>query len=373
MDSTQLASSIVRVGVIGLGFAGETHLKAYQQLPNVQVGALAGLEEDRLAYLGSTYNVPHLYRHYDELLARNDIDAISIGVPNYLHAPIAIAAFEGGKHVLCEKPLARTAEEAEQITRAAMKAQRVLMVVFNQRSRSDVQVLKRAVEDGRLGHIYYAKASWMRRRGIPGMGSWFINKEMAGGGPLLDVGIHVLDMALYLMNEPRVVTVSASTHANLGLRADASYSSPSGRKKYQIGSAYEVEDLATAFLRLADGTTLLLEASWAVHSSAEDDFGVILYGTEGGAEIKVKNYNWQDTLTIFTDLFGVPAEIRPQLPQGEGHKMVVRQFIEAIASGNWAAHTGSEALYRARILDACYASALQGREVPLAQDGTIAS
>jgi predicted dehydrogenase len=84
MDSTQLASSIVRVGVIGLGFAGETHLKAYQQLPNVQVGALAGLEEDRLAYLGSTYNVPHLYRHYDELLARNDIDAISIGVPNYM-------------------------------------------------------------------------------------------------------------------------------------------------------------------------------------------------------------------------------------------------------------------------------------------------
>jgi predicted dehydrogenase len=213
----------------------------------------------------------------------------------------------------------------------------------------------------------------MRRRGIPGMGSWFINKEMAGGGPLLDVGIHVLDMALYLMNEPRVVTVSASTHANLGLRADASYSSPSGRKKYQIGSAYEVEDLANAFLRLADGTTLLLEASWAVHSSAEDDFGVILYGTEGGAEIKVKNYNWQDTLTIFTDLFGVPAEIRPQLPQGEGHKMVVRQFIDAITSGNWAAHTGSEALYRARILDACYASALQGREVPLAEDGTIAS
>jgi len=117
MNGKQLTDSVVRVGVIGLGYAGETHLKAYRQLPNVRVIALAGLEEDKLVHLGTTYEVPHLYRHYEELLARDDLDAISICVPNYLHAPIALAAFEGGKHVLCEKPLARTGAEAEQITR----------------------------------------------------------------------------------------------------------------------------------------------------------------------------------------------------------------------------------------------------------------
>lgn len=372
MNDTQLTGSVVRVGVIGLGFAGETHLKSYRQLPNVQVMALAGPEEDKLVHLGTIYDVPHLYRQYDELLARDDIDAISIGVPNYLHAPIAIAALESGKHVLCEKPLARTGEEARQITQAAIKANRVLKVVFNQRFRSDVQVLKRYVEAENLGCIYYAKASWMRRRGIPGIGSWFINKEMAGGGPLIDVGVHILDMALYLLGEPRVLTVSASTHAEIGRRADAMNRVLPTSKKYNVGSKYEVEDLATAFLRLSGGATLLLEVSWAVHSSAEDDFGISLYGREGGAEIKVKNYNWQDTLRIFTDVADVPAEIRPNLTRGEGHLAVVREFIAAITSGDWSAHTGSEGLYRSRILDACYASALQGQEVPLADDGTIA-
>lgn len=372
MNGERFTESVVRVGVIGLGFAGETHLKSYRQLPNVQVVALAGLEEDKLAYLGTTYDVPHLYRHYDELLARDDIDAISIGVPNYLHAPIAIAALESGKHVLSEKPLARNGKEAEQIVRAAIQANRVLKVVFNQRSRTDLRVLKRYLEEGNLGGIYYAKASWMRRRGIPGIGSWFINKEMAGGGPLIDVGVHILDMALYLLNEPRVLSVSASTYAELGIHADIT-NKALANKKYYVGSKYEVEDLATAFLRLSGGTTLLLEASWAVHSSAEDDFGVSLYGSEGGAEIKIKNYNWQDTLRIFTDVAGVPAEIRPNLTRGEGHLPVVREFIDAITSGDWSAHTGSDGLYRARILDACYASALQAREVPIADDGSIAA
>ena len=371
MNDEQTAGSVVRVGIIGLGYAGETHLKSYRQLPNVQVVALAGFEEDKLAHLGTTYEVPHLYHHYEELLARDDLDAISICVPNYLHAPIATAAFEQGRHVLCEKPLARTGAEAEQITRAAIKANRVLKVVFNQRARGDVQVLKRYIETGSLGRIYYAKASWMRRYGIPGKGSWFINKEMAGGGPLLDVGVHVLDLALHLLGEPRVLTVSASTYTEFGGRDDTVNKIKPG--KFYVGSKYEVEDLATAFLRFADGATLLLEASWATHSSAEDDFGVTFYGTEGGAEIKVHNYNWQDTLRIFTDMVGAPVEIRPQLTRGEGHLVAVREFIAAITSGNWSANTGSDGLYLARILDACYASALRGREVPIAGDGTIAT
>ncbi|GAC1560787.1 MAG: Gfo/Idh/MocA family oxidoreductase [Herpetosiphon sp.] len=351
----------LRVGVIGLGFAGETHLKSYLQIRGVEAVALAGLEPEKLAQLGAIYHVPYLYEHYEELLARDDLDVISVCVPNHLHAPISIAALASGRHVLCEKPLARTSAEAAAIVQAATDANRVLHVAFNHRERGDVQVLKRYVTSGQLGHIYYAKASWMRRSGIPGLGSWFTNKNSAGGGPLIDLGVHVLDLALFLLGEPEVLSVSAATYAELGPRGRGS----SRAAKFQLHSAYEVEDLATAFLRLADGSTLLLESSWATYGSAWDDFGVTLYGNEGGAEIRVKNYSWEDTLRIYTDVADGPAEIRPVVTKGDGHLTVVQRFIAAIRDGNWAAHTGNEGLRRTRIIDACYTSAREGHEVRL--------
>jgi len=251
---------------------------------------------------------------------------------------------------------------AEAMVEAATKANRVLQVVFNHRTRGDVQTLKRYTDEGKLGNVYYAKAYWMRRRGIPGAGTWFVSKEKAGGGPLIDLGVHALDMALHLLSEPEILTVSASTYAELGRSGKGV--DPKARKSGS-GNAFEVEDLATAFLRLSNGATLLLEASWATHSSAGDDFGVTLYGTDGGADIKVKNYNWQDTLDIYTDVAGVPATIHPQTPKGEGHVTVVRDFVQNIVEGNWSLRNGSEGLRRVRVIDACYASAQQGREVVL--------
>jgi predicted dehydrogenase len=360
--NNQTPTDSVRVGVIGLGFGGETALKCYRQLPNVEIVALAGMEEDKLHALGETYNIPHLYRYYEELLARDDLDAVSVAVPNYLHRPVAVAALERGLHVLCEKPLARTGEEAEAIVQAAIQAKRVLQVVFNHRHRGDVDILKRYIDEGKLGHIYYAKAYWMRRRGIPGAGTWFGNKEKSGGGPLIDLGVHALDMALHLLDEPEVVTVTASTYDEIGKRG---LGIDSAAQKSGTGNTFNVEDLATAFMRLSNGATLLLEASWATHSAVSDDFGVILYGTEGGAEIHVKNHSTVDTLRIYTDVAGAPSEIRPQIPASEKHLAVIREFIETIVSGNWSLHHGNEGLRRTRVVDACYASALQGREVVL--------
>jgi predicted dehydrogenase len=184
---------------------------------------------------------------------------------------------------------------------------------------------------------------------------------MAGGGPLIDLGVHVLDMALYLLGEPQVISVSSAVYAELGPRGHGGGMGA----KFQVGSAFEVEDLATAFVRLQGGGTLLLEASWATHGSAGDDFGVTLYGTDGGAEIKVKNYNWQDTLRLYTDVANVPAEVHPQVAQGEGHLGIVRNFIAAIRQGDWSAHVGVDGLRRVQIIDACYESAIQGREVTL--------
>jgi predicted dehydrogenase len=356
-------SKSLRVGVVGLGYAGDQHLKNFARMPNVEAVALAGLEEERLRELGGLYGVQDLYKSWEDLVARDDLDVVSIGAPNHLHAPIAIAALKGGKHVLCEKPLARTGAEAEGIVRAAREADRAVHVAFTQRERGDVQALKRHVEEGNLGRIYHAKATWMRRNGIPGMGGWFTSKEMAGGGPLIDLGVHMVDMALFLMGNPEVESVSCATYAELGPRGRGGRADGFGLMPGD--SPYEVEDLATAFIRLSGGATLNLEAGWAAYRESSDDFGVTLYGTDGGAEMKVKNYGTRDTVRIYTDVAGVPAVVTPEIEPREGHHAVVRRFVDTIRGGDWAGQHGEDGLDRARIIDACYASALQNREVPL--------
>ena len=170
----------LNVGVIGCG-AGLFHLEGWAEEPRGKVVALAGLEADRCRQLATRFEVPHVYRDYSELLVHPDIDAVSIAVPNHLHLPITLAALAAGKHVLVEKPLARTVEEGERMVAAAKEAGKVLAIAFNRRARHDVQIVRHEVARGALGQIYHAKAFWMRRSGIPGLGSWFTNKEQAGG------------------------------------------------------------------------------------------------------------------------------------------------------------------------------------------------
>ncbi len=349
----------LRVGVVGTGWAGEAHIIGFRQQPGVAVTAIADPRAGRLAELAAKYEIAHTYTDYNELVSRDDLDIVSVATPNCLHAPVAIAALERGKHVLCEKPLAHTLADAEAMVRAAISAGRALDVTFNHRQRGDVQVLKAHIDQGGLGRIYHAKATWMRRSGIPGMGGWFTSRALAGGGPLIDLGVHVLDMALYLMGEPEAVAVSAATYAELGPRGRGGRGDTGGQ------SVYDVEDLATAFVRLAGGATLLLEASWAAYGRHQDDFGVALYGTEGGADIEVVNYGWQDTLRIYGDIGGVPAVMRPQVTKGTGHEGVIRAFVAALRSGDWSALTGAVALRRSQIIDACYRSAQEGRELTL--------
>ncbi|HEY6581071.1 MAG TPA: Gfo/Idh/MocA family oxidoreductase [Rubrobacter sp.] len=352
----------LRAGVVGLGYAGEQHLKNFARVPGVEPVALAGLERDRLRELGGSYGVQDLYTSWEDLASCDDLDIISIGAPNHLHAPIAVAALEGGRHVLCEKPLARNGAEAQQIVDAARAADRAVHIAFTQRERGDVQALKQHVDEGNLGRIYHAKATWMRRNGIPGMGGWFTSKELAGGGPLIDLGVHMIDMALYLMGEPRVESVSCATYAELGPQGRGGWA---GAGLMTGEKPYEVEDLAAAFIRLSGGATLNLEAGWAVYRELSDDFGVTLYGTDGGAEMKVKNYGTSDTVRIFTDVAGVPAVVTPEIEPREGHLAVVRCFVETIQSGKWEGQHGEDGLDRARIIDACYASALRNREVSM--------
>jgi predicted dehydrogenase len=276
-----------------------------------------------------------------------------------------VAAFERGLHVLSEKPIARNADEGQAMVDAARAAGRVLDVGFNHRQRGDMHKLRAIVEAGRLGTPYYTKGWWLRRTGIPKRGSWFTASDLAGGGPLIDVGIHVLDYALYLLGNPTVVAVTASTYDLLG-RAGWGFSRTSTKTSVAGGDGrFDVEDLATVFLRLDDGGTLAIEASWAAHRTEGDVFGVTLYGTEGGAELVVEDYVPVGDLTVFTDEEGVPAETRLQAPAGGGHRAVLRMFVDKIRSGRWAEHDGSGAVELARIVDAAYRSAAERREIRL--------
>lgn len=350
--------------MIGCGIA-TYHLGGYAEEPRTKVVALAGLDTQRCQDLATKYGIPKIYGDYRELLDSEEVDIVSVGVPNNLHLPVAMAAIERGKHVLMEKPLALNTAEGEQMVRAAAEKGVILAIAFNRRSRPDMQVLKQVIDDGDLGEIYYAKAFWVRRSGIPGLGTWFTSKAMSGGGALIDLGVHVLDMALWLMGNPQVATVSASTYNTIGTQGIGQWA---GNRFTQADKPFEVEDFAAAFLRTGTGATINLEASWAGFTGHTDEFGVSLMGDKGGAELHVKDYNSVGTLKLFSQQGGAQVDTIPRLPQKEvwaGHAEVIHSLVDAILNGTPMSPSGLEGLDRTRLIDEIYRSAAERREITI--------
>jgi predicted dehydrogenase len=353
---------------------------AYAELDGVDLVALAGREPDRLTKLGTTYAIARdrLFDDWTDLIAHGELDVISVATPTALHHPAVIAALDAGLHVLSEKPIADNAAKAREMVAAAERNDRVLDVAFNHRNRGDVKELKKIVDSGVLGQVYYAKAGWLRREGIPTLGSWFTRRATAGGGPLMDIGVHMLDMVLHVLGEPAVQTATAATYAVFGPRGRGASPSPKVRKTGVTEAPFDVEDLSTAFLRLSGGATLLLESSWA-QWIPEDQCYVRLYGSDGGASIE-----WADPtaperrMSIWTER-GERIVAPAEMPPDGGHRECVLDFLEHVefnsrgdtpraprGRGNGASHRGWQALARAEVVDACYASAESGREVELA-------
>jgi predicted dehydrogenase len=355
----------LRAGVVGLGWAGQQHMAAYDDLDGVELVGIAGMETGPLATLGDRYAVEHRVATWQELLEQADLDVVSIATPTALHAPMAIGALNAGVHVLSEKPMAETAPVGATMVAAAKANDRVLDVSFNHRMRGDVQALKKIIDAGLLGNIYYAKAGWLRREGIPGLGTWFTRAATAGGGPLMDIGVHMLDMALHLLGEPQVKAATAATYAEFGPRGKGG--SPYGPRRNAATAQFDVEDLSTAFLRLADGGTLLLESSWA-QWIPHDQCYVTVYGADGGASLEWggEPKDPYRKLSIWTEIEGVPAELNPTAPPDGGHRGCVVDFLAKVRSGDYADHRGEIPLSRAVVVDACYASAQAGQEVQLA-------
>lgn len=341
----------LRAGIVGVGI-GSVHASGYSKLPSVEIAALCDLDTKRAEQVAAQYKVKKIYSDYEAMLAEEPLDVVSVCVPNVLHTLVAIAALKAGKHVICEKPLSINAVEGRKIAEAARSSKGKFMIGMNNRFRGDSQLLKRYIDDGSLGEIYYAKCGWVRRRGIPGMGSWFTRKEQAGGGPLVDIGVHALDLTLWLMGNPKPVSAYGATYAKFG---------PEGRGSGSWGALvsggkYDVEDLAAGMIRFQDGSTLVLEASWAQYCERERLYNE-LSGTQGGATL--------EPFRIFTDRYDQPIDITPQYRNISGHEAEIAHFVDCILHDRKPIATVEQALGVMKILDAIYESAQTGSSVPI--------
>lgn len=336
---------MINVGIVGTGI-GRHHARGYRSHGKAHIVAVCDIDKVRAEAMAEEYGIPEIYNDYERMLAHAEIDAVSVCSPNALHAPMTIAALEAGKHVFCEKPIATCAEEGRRMVETARRTGKRLMIGFNNRFRADTMHLKECIEQDMLGDIYYAKCGWVRRKGIPGMGGWFTTKKLSGGGPLIDLGVHMLDLTLWLMGNPRPTYVCGSTYAQFG---------PEMARR--DGGTFDVEDLAVGLVKLEGGATIVLEASWQSHVPREVIY-TQLVGTRGGAEF--------DPLRIYTDVNGQPADLTLQpAPRVPAHELEIHHFVDCLLEHREPLATGQHGLDIQLILDALYASSRSGEGVAI--------
>jgi predicted dehydrogenase len=342
----------IGIGIIGSGgIAQGAHLPAYKALADdsVRVIAVADVRRETAEQAAQKFEVPHVYEDYREMLRRDDIDAVSVCTPNFMHKQPTIDALEADKHVLVEKPLAINAAEGREMVAAARRTGKKLQAGLNNRFGSAPQALKRFIQAGELGDIYYARSQALRRRGIPSWGV-FTQKDKQGGGPLIDIGVHILDLTLWLMGHPKPVAASGQTYTKFGKREGMV-----GLMGQWDTKNFTVEDFGVGFVRFENGATLTLETSFAANLEKEI-FNCELFGTEGGCSLSPLRlfFERNQTLIDATPVF---------LPQVHTHQAEIKSFIEAIRNDTEPPVTAEEGLMVTEILDAIYRSADEGREV----------
>ncbi|MCR8632992.1 Gfo/Idh/MocA family protein [Paenibacillus radicis (ex Xue et al. 2023)] len=353
----------LRVGIIGCGgIANAKHMPGLAKLPQVEMTAFAnrGLDKARMAANTFGSKDAKVYADYREMLEDDTIDVVHVCTSNNSHADIAIAALAAGKHVMCEKPMAITTADARRMVDAAKHSNKKLTISYNNRYRPDTQYLYRMCRNGDLGHLYLAKAHALRRRGVPTWGA-FLDKEKQGGGPLIDIGTHSLDMALWLMDNYKPKAVLGTAFHQLGKIENAANPYGSWDPKQ-----FTVEDSAFAMITMENGASVMLEASWALNILQEGTAKVTLCGTAGGADmwdgltVNGEKYGNLYTNRIQLELTGIPFyETRKESPS----ELEARLWIEAILNDTEPVVKPEQALIVQEILEAIYVSSETGKAV----------
>lgn len=342
--------SDLKVVVVGAGFAARVvHLPGYTGIGQ-PVAAVCDLDRERAQVQADRHGIPKVYTDWHEMFERERPDVVSVCLPNVMHRELALAALEAGAHVLCEKPFATTVEEAQEMFSAARSAGRVLMAAQHMRFEAPARAIKRVIDGGALGDIYHAEANALRRLGIPTWGL-FHQQSASAGGALFDVGVHMLDQTIWLMDNPRPVRVSAVTQQRFGRRPEIA----AALRNAWDPEKFDVEDSAIAFVRFENGVDLILRASWAAHIE-ENQFGALILGTEGGVTTRPP--------ALYHLRNGVLADERfSNLRERSSYEFQARAFLAAVRGEREPAVTEEETLNVQRIMNAAYTSAAEGREV----------
>ncbi|MGL5354646.1 MAG: Gfo/Idh/MocA family protein [Clostridium sp.] len=353
----------VRVGIIGCGgIAGGKHLPSLSKVNEVEIVGFCDLEIEKAEKMAKKYGVENakVCIDYKELLADKSIEVIHVCTPNRSHSVISIDAMESGKHVMCEKPMAKTSEEGRAMIEAAKKTGKKLTIGYQNRFRVDSIYLHKACESGELGEIYFAKGHAIRRRAVPTWGV-FLNEFEQGGGPLIDIGTHALDLTLWMMNNHKPKYVVGNVYHKLGKKENAANAWGSWDPK-----KFTVEDSAFGFITMENGATVTLESSWALNSLDVDEAKTTLCGTEGGADMK-------GGLTLNGEKYGRLYESKVDIEAGgvdfyagessDPGEVEAKSWIDCIINNTDPVVKPEEALVVTEILEAIYESSKTGKPV----------
>ncbi len=351
----------VRLGVVGLGFMGQTHASNAKQFGH-EVVAGVDLDADTRAEFAETYDA-RTYEDTETMYAEETLDAIAVSTPNTFHEEAVVSALDRDYDVLCEKPLAESLESAERIAAAADASDGFCVVNFHNRVATAPEVFTDYRAEGYFGEVTHVDANYVRRRGIPGVGSWFTTEALAGGGAVVDIGVHAIDFALYLLGYPNVEEVFGVTRTEFGHRDE--YVDPGDWYDETEAAVFDVEDSATVFIRCADDRTISLEVAWAANQAETNEF--IVRGTEAGAELELGG----EALTLYrSGKQGTDHNLDATLTEGSidhsGWQGSDKRFLEAVAAGDQAdLGTVEQGLTVQRVMDGIYRSAETGESVSI--------
>ena len=351
-------SDKLKVGIIGTGIIGKSHIRRYESMRNdVEIVAIADINEAEAQRVAQENSIPRVFSDYHDLLKIDEIDSVDVCLPNFLHAPVTIDALEAGKHVYCEKPMAKTGVEAQAMYDTAQRVGKKLAVQMGTIFAKESQTAKRLIEEGTLGRVYYVKTSHYRRRGrvyVDGYATpHFVQKEKSGGGTLVDMAIYHMARMVYLLDNPEIETVTASTFQELDMD-----------EKRRQESGYNVEELGTGFVRFKGDVTMFVEEAWAAHIDGGE--GDRIMGSKGGIKL--------DPFTLYTDMSGIDADISLNIDAyerrmrslgyaAEGYEGSQQHFVWSVLERVEMIDTAAIGLTVARITEGMYQSAEQRKEV----------
>lgn len=345
----------IKVGIIGAGGISECHIAGYKALDNVELFAVCDINEQRAINCSKKHDIKHVFTDYNEMLKLIELDAVSVCTWNSVHAPAAIAALKAGKNVLCEKPMAMNTKEAVEMEKAAKEAGKVLMIGFVRRFGNDTKVLKDFIDNGMMGDIYYTKATYLRRYGSPG--GWFGDKKRSGGGPLIDLGVHVIDLVRFLMDKPKAVSVTGATFNKLGTRDNIKYAK--GYVAADTCEIFDVEDMAVAMVKFDNGAVLNVETSFSLNSK-KDKGDIELFGSKAGAKLDPK-------LEFYSEMNNYLVDVTPAhdtaLSFNGLFENEIAHFVDCVTKGTKCISPAEDGVEIMKIIDAVYESARTGKEV----------